>query len=196
MLFIPDNVRRRLLTERDHRPGTVVTVKDRIKAAGLRPTKQRLALGQILFVDHQGHTTADQLHRETVRLGVRMSLATVYNTLNQFADAGLLSRVNLDGEQSYFDINTRDHHHFHVEATGLLIDIPADELTFGKMPSPPDGYRISRIDVLIGLEPVAEAAEADCPISTGCAACGGCGETESGCAGPKPHSRNEKRPHR
>ncbi|MBA8876732.1 iron response transcriptional regulator IrrA [Phyllobacterium myrsinacearum] len=191
MLFIPDNVRRRLLTERDQHPGTAVTVRDRIKNAGLRPTKQRLALGHILFKEQQGHTTADQLHRETVRSGARMSLATVYNTLNQFADAGLLSRVNLDGEQSYFDINTSNHHHFHLQATGLLIDIPAEELTFGKLPSPPDGYRISKIDVLIGLEPVIEA---DCPLSVACTVCGGREEAESGCAGPKPHTWNEKRP--
>ncbi|MBA8901359.1 iron response transcriptional regulator IrrA [Phyllobacterium sp. P30BS-XVII] len=187
MLFIPDKVRRRLLSERDRQSGFSAVVKDRIKAAGLRPTKQRIALGEILFRDHQGHTTAEQLHRQSIKSGVRLSLATVYNTLNQFADAGLLSKVNLDGEQSYFDINISDHHHFYIETQNLLIDIPADELTFGKLPSPPKGYRISKIDVLIGLEPVSAKG---CPgqLSSDCAACSGC------CSSPKLHLLNEKGP--
>lgn len=157
MLFIPDHVRRRLLAGRDQEPAGMA-VRDCLKAAGLRPTRQRLMLGHILFGEHQGHTTADQLHRETIRLGARMSLATVYNTLNQFAGAGLLSKVNLDGEHSYFDVNTGDHYHFHVPETGLLLDISLEELTFASLPAPPQGYRLSKIDVLIQLEPVAAEA--------------------------------------
>ncbi|SDP05535.1 iron response transcriptional regulator IrrA [Phyllobacterium sp. OV277] len=187
MLFIPDKVRRRLLTERDRQSGFSAVVRDRIKAAGLRPTKQRIALGEILFRAHQGHTTAEQLHRQTIKSGVRLSLATVYNTLNQFADAGLLSKVNLDGEQSYFDINISDHHHFYIEAQDLLIDIPADQLTFGKLPSPPEGYRISKIDVLIGLEPVG-ATGCPGPFSNECAACSGCFSR------PNVHPLKEKGP--
>lgn len=193
MLSIPDQVRPRLIAERDKESNARISVKGRIKAAGLRPTKQRLALGSILFGDHQGHTTADQLHREATRSGVRLSLATVYNTLNQFADAGLLTRVNLDGEQSYFDINISDHHHFYIEADNLLIDIPADDLAFRNLPSPPDGYRISKIDVLIALQPIADSG---CPgaLSIECLACGGCAKVGIDDSSPELRSLNAKRP--
>ncbi|QND52363.1 transcriptional repressor [Phyllobacterium sp. 628] len=175
MLFIPDQVRQRLLAERDGR-FTSSAIRAKIKAAGLRPTKQRLALGQILFHHGEGHVTAEKLHRDATRAGHRISLATVYNTLNQFAEAGLLGKVNLDGDQSCFDINVSDHHHFYVEALDLLIDIPASELEFAKLPAPPAGYKISKINVLIQLQPVADAPEPTClgVLSAECEACGRC----------------------
>src|SRR5262245_10510321 len=95
----------------------------RLRTAGLRPTRQRMALAQLLFTDKDRHVTAETLHGEAVAAGESVSLATVYNTLHQFTEAGLLRQVVVDGSRTYFDTNTGDHHHFYREDDGLLIDI-------------------------------------------------------------------------
>jgi Fur family iron response transcriptional regulator len=127
------------------------TVSDRLRLAGLRPTRQRLALAAMLFDGPHRHVTAEQLHAETQDADTRVSLATVYNTLHQFTEAGLLREVLIEPGRSYFDTNTDDHHHFYVEGTGHLQDIPSDSLVLATLPPPPEGMAISRVDVIIRI---------------------------------------------
>lgn len=126
-------------------------VAERLRNAGLRPTRQRVALADLLFREGDRHVTAEQLHEEAVRANVPVSLATVYNTLNQFTRAGLLREVAIDGAKTYFDTNTSNHYHFFMEDTGKLVDIESDELEVSGIPETPDGTRISRIDVIVRL---------------------------------------------
>lgn len=124
---------------------------DRLKDAGLRPTRQRLALARLLFEPGDRHLTAEQLHGEAMNDDVRVSLATVYNTLHQFTQAGLLREVVVEPGRSYFDTNTDDHHHFYDESDGHLEDIPGDQVVMSELPTPPDGKQIARVDVIIRL---------------------------------------------
>ena len=126
----------------------------RLRDAGLRPTRQRLMLGSLLWEredDH--HVTAESLHQQAQQADMSVSLATVYNTLHQFTDAGLLREVVIDAGKSYFDTNTLPHHHFLCEATGELVDIPADKVDISAIPTPPEGSEISGVDVVIRLRP-------------------------------------------
>jgi Fur family iron response transcriptional regulator len=125
----------------------------RLRAANLRPTRQRVALARLLLESRDRHVTAEQLHGEAVAAGIRVSLATVYNTLHQFTDSGLLREVVVEPGRSYFDTNTSDHHHFFCESTGDLQDIPGEELTVTSLPMPPIGTEISRVDVIIRVRP-------------------------------------------
>ncbi len=125
---------------------------NRLREADLRPTRQRLALAKLLF--EQGcdrHVTAETLHEEAQKCGARVSLATVYNTLHQFTDAGLLREIMVDSGKAYFDTNIADHHHFLCERSGQLTDIPAHLVTVADLPSAPDGRRISRVDIVIRI---------------------------------------------
>lgn len=123
----------------------------RLKDAGLRPTRQRLALAKLLFDSRDRHLTAEQLHMEALEEGVRVSLATVYNSLHQFTSAGLLREVVVEPGRSYFDTNIEDHHHFYHEDSGCLQDIPKDQLNIVSLPEAPAGTEISRVDVTIRL---------------------------------------------
>lgn len=125
-----------------------------LRRAGLRPTRQRLALGSLLFGGEDRHVTAEMLHAEAVAAGERVSLATVYNTLHQFKRAGLLREIAVDGTKAYFDTNTSNHNHFLVETDGRLIDIPGNSITIDGLPEPPEGMRISHVDVVVRLVPV------------------------------------------
>lgn len=125
-------------------------IYDKLAAAGMRPTRQRVALGGLLFGAGDRHLTAEELHAEAERAGVRVSLATVYNTLHQFTSAGLLREVAIEGSKTYFDTNTSDHYHFYVESNGELIDID-EQLSIGELPEVPAGKRVARVDVLIRL---------------------------------------------
>ena len=126
----------------------------RLKAAGLRPTRQRLALAKLLFEAPGGcdrHITAEQLHAEAVADNVRVSLATIYNSLHQFTGAGLLREVVVESGRSYFDTNVSDHHHFDFEDSGRLQDIPGEMVQLDNLPSPPGGAKVARVDVIIRL---------------------------------------------
>lgn len=123
----------------------------RLQQAGLRPTRQRLALGRLLFDGHDRHVTAEQLHADAMAARVSVSLATVYNTLNQFTEAGLLREVVVEPGRSYFDTNTDEHHHFFHEGTGELTDIEGRDLTVVHLPEPPAGSKVARVDVVIRL---------------------------------------------
>ncbi|MGQ0741813.1 MAG: iron response transcriptional regulator IrrA [Alphaproteobacteria bacterium] len=123
----------------------------RLREAGLRPTRQRLALAALLFREKDRHVTAEGLHGEAVTAGETISLATVYNTLHQFTEAGLLRQVVVDGSRTYFDTNTGNHHHFYREEDGLLIDIDGAAITVEGVPQPPKGAKVERVDVIIRL---------------------------------------------
>jgi Fur family transcriptional regulator, iron response regulator len=127
------------------------SVEDLLREAGLRPTRQRLALGELLFAGGDRHVTAELLHAEALASGEQVSLATVYNTLHQFKRAGLLRELAIDGSKAYFDTNTSNHNHFFVESEGRLLDIAGDSIRVGGLPEPPAGMRISHIDVVVRL---------------------------------------------
>ena len=123
-----------------------------LRAARLRPTRQRLALARLLFETPDRHVTAEQLHGEAVAAAIPVSLATVYNTLHQFIEAGLLREVVVNSGRSYFDTNVSDHHHFFFEDTGRLLDIPGEHIGMTGLPAPPEGAPIRRVDVIIRVE--------------------------------------------
>ena len=127
----------------------VEPILSRLRAAGLRPTRQRLALARMLLDASDRHVTAEQLHGEAAAASIKVSLATVYNTLHQFTAAGLLREVVVEPGRSYFDTNIDDHHHFFCESTGMLQDIPGAAVTVGQLPRAPAGTEISRVDVII-----------------------------------------------
>src|ERR1051326_7106985 len=126
-------------------------VLGRLRAAGLRPTRQRLALARLLLENGNRHVTAEQLHSEALAAKIPGSLATVYNTLHQFIHCGILREVVVEPGRSYFDTNIDDHHHFFCETTGMLQDIPGNAVIVGQLPEPPEGAEISRIDVIIRI---------------------------------------------
>ena len=132
--------------------GVDISLINRLNDVGLRPTRQRLALAELLFANGHRHITAEQLFDEARRADQRVSLATVYNTLNQFADAGLLHAVTVDQGRTYFDTNVTDHHHFFFEDSGELTDIPADAIKVVGKPKPPAGYEIDDIQVVVRVK--------------------------------------------
>ena len=123
----------------------------RLRGAGLRPTRQRLELADLLFREGDRHLTAETLHDDALKSGIKVSLATVYNTLHQFTQAGLLRQVVVDAARSYFDTNIGDHQHFYAEEDGMLIDIPGETIEVAGVPAPPKGTSIDRVDVVIRL---------------------------------------------
>src|SRR5258708_16570256 len=134
-------------------------VRTMLRDVGLRPTRQRMALGWILFAKGDRHLTAEMLYEEPTKAKVPVSLATVYNALHQFTDVGLLRQVAVDGSKTYFDTNVSDHHHFFVEGENALVDIPNAEVMMDKLPIAPPGYEVARVDVdvEIGLREIGRA---------------------------------------
>ena len=126
-------------------------VKSMLRNVGLRPTRQRMALGWILFGKGDRHLTAELLYEEATRAKVPVSLATVYNTLHQFTEVGLLRQVAVDGSKTYFDTNNSTHHHFFIEGENSVLDIPDSDVMVGNTPTPPEGYEIARVDVVVRL---------------------------------------------
>ena len=127
---------------------------DRLKQAGLRPTRQRLGLARILFEGKDRHVTAEALHQEAVDAGLRVSLATIYNTLHQFTEAGMLRELVVDALSSYFDTNVSHHHHFFYEEDRNLVDIPGKELKVVKLPHPPPGTTVTEVDIIIRVRKI------------------------------------------
>lgn len=125
---------------------------DKLSTAGLRVTQARLALAHLLFGQGDRHVTADALREEALAVGLKISQATVYNTLNQFHAAGLLRQVQVDQARSYFDTNIDAHHHFYVEEEARLIDIAAQEVDVARLPDSPKGYDVDRVEVIIRLD--------------------------------------------
>lgn len=129
----------------------VHALRAKLKEAGLRPTRQRMALGLLLFAKGDRHLTAEKLYEEAQELRVPVSLATVYNGLHVFTEAGLLREVAVDGTKVYYDTNTSDHHHFLVQDSNMLIDIPKVEIDQSVVPELPEGMEIAAIDVVVRL---------------------------------------------
>ncbi|MEZ5910193.1 MAG: Fur family transcriptional regulator [Hyphomicrobiaceae bacterium] len=129
-----------------------IDVSELLRKAGLRPTRQRMALASLLFGEGDRHVTAEKLHEEAVASGERVSLATVYNTLHQFQRAGLLRELAIDGSRAYFDTNTSNHNHFFIEQDGVLVDIPGDGIRVDGLPEPPVGMTVSHIDIVVRLK--------------------------------------------
>ena len=126
-----------------------------LASAGLRPTRQRVALAALLVGDGQNrHVTAEGLHAAAAKAGEPVSLATVYNTLKAFCAAGLIHEISVDGSRSYFDTRLDDHPHFYWEDEGRLTDAPAEDLKIARLPSLPDGAELARVDVVIRLRRV------------------------------------------
>ena len=128
-----------------------------LRHAGLRPTRQRVELGCVIFARVHRHIAAEDLHAEAEAAGVRVSLATVYNALHQFTEAGLLREVAIDANRTYFDTNVTDHHHFFVEGEARLIDMKGD-LEIGRIPSPPAGMEVTAVEVVVRVRRTRAAA--------------------------------------
>jgi Fur family transcriptional regulator, iron response regulator len=131
-------------------------LKAKLRYAGMRPTRQRIALGWLLFAKGPRHITAEKLYDEASAARVAVSLATIYNTLHQFTRAGLLREIAAEGAKTYFDTNVSDHHHFMFESSNRLIDIDRSEIEFAKLPPVPEGMEVARIDVVVRLRPKAD----------------------------------------
>jgi Fur family transcriptional regulator, iron response regulator len=138
----------------DRNMHTQSMIAEKLRGAGLRPTRQRLALAKILFGGGDRHVSAEALHREACAAKVNVSVATVYNTLNQFRAAGLLREVAIEGDRSFFDTNTSNHFHFYHEKEGRLFDIGTDNLEINGLPAAPEGTEIDRIDVIVRLRKI------------------------------------------
>jgi len=126
-------------------------LKSKLRAAGLRPTVQRLSLCQLLFGKGDRHVSAEALHAEAREAGLSMSLSTVYNSLNNFAAAGLLREIAVQGPRTYFHTRTSPHHHFMDEASGRMFDVADGAVEFARLPAPPEGMEIVGCDVIIRL---------------------------------------------
>src|SRR6202008_344685 len=126
-------------------------VNEMLQAAGLRATRQRMALGWLLFGKGARHLTAEMLYEEAALAKVPVSLATVYNTLNQLTDAGLLRQVSVYGTKTYSATNVSAHHHSYLEHNHELVDIPDPNLMLTKMPEVPEGFKIARVDMVVRL---------------------------------------------
>lgn len=123
-----------------------------LTAAGLRPTRQRRTLAALLVGDGKDrHVTAESLYEASRRSGDPVSLATVYNTLKLFTEVNLLTEITVDGARSYFDTRTEDHPHFYWEDEGRVTDAPSESVELSKLPTPPEGMEISKVDIVIRL---------------------------------------------
>lgn len=128
-------------------------IQNKLRNAGLRPTKQRMGLALLLFSKGNRHICADDLHEEAVNAKMTVSKATVYNTLHQFNDAGLLRVVSVDSAKTYFDTNIQEHHHFFIEGENKVMDVPASQINVSCLPEPPKGMEINRVDVIVRVKP-------------------------------------------
>ncbi|EJF85526.1 iron response transcriptional regulator IrrA [Bartonella rattimassiliensis] len=135
---------------------SISMLEKRLRQNGLRPTRQRLELASMIFSQGNRHITAEDLYEEAVKADVPVSLATVYNTLHQFTEAGLLRIIAVEGSKTWFDTNTSDHYHFYIEGENRIFDIPCDlekASIIRNLPKPPAGMEISHVDLIVRLKP-------------------------------------------
>lgn len=126
-------------------------IETRLQSAGLRATPKRVAIGGLLFDGYDRHVTADDVAVLARKAGIRVSLATVYNTLNQFVGAGLMKRITLDTDRTYFDTNVSEHHHLFFEENGVLHDIPGDSIRVEGLPPIPQGQTVRAVEVIVRM---------------------------------------------
>ena len=129
----------------------IMDSKEKLRNAGLRPTRQRMIVADILLNGKNRHFTAEDLQNDIVKFGEQMSLATVYNCLNKFKKVGIINQVESLGETAVFDTNITHHHHFMNEETGELMDFSPKEINLNKLPNIPNGYEKSGLDIIIKL---------------------------------------------
>jgi Fur family transcriptional regulator, iron response regulator len=129
----------------------VHALKKRLRAASLRPTRQRVALGWLLFAKGNRHVTAEMIYEEAKTVHANVSMATVYNTLNQFTEVGLLREIAVEGSKAHFDTNPSPHAHFLLGDTGALIDVASVDLDGVNLPTLPAGYELDRVELVIRL---------------------------------------------
>jgi len=141
------------MVERVGRNVALTSIEQHVREAGLRPTRQRVALAELLFAKGDRHLSAEQLHEEALAAGVAVSLATVYNCLHQFTEAGLLRILAVEGQRTYFDTNTSDHHHFFIEGENTVVDICGGPVTVHNLPEPPEGMEVANVDIVVRLRP-------------------------------------------
>jgi Fur family iron response transcriptional regulator len=123
-----------------------------LAGSALRPTRQRLALAELLVGDGRDrHVTAEELYETAKAAGEKVSLATVYNTLRSFTEAGLMAEISVDGTRSYYDTNVSNHAHYFWEEDGHLSDAPADAISIERVAEPPEGAEIAKLDIVIRL---------------------------------------------
>jgi Fur family transcriptional regulator, iron response regulator len=121
-----------------------------LAGCGIRPTAQRVRIAALLLSAPQ-HLSAEQILASLRASGARISKATVYNTLNLFAEHGLIRQLSVDGARAWFDSNVDPHYHFHDLSSGALIDVPVPEVEFSRLPPPPPGTEVAGIDLVIRL---------------------------------------------
>ena len=131
----------------------ISAVKSRLRSVGLRPTRQRMALGWLLFAKGDRHVSAEMLYEEALRAREPLSLATVYNTLRQFSEVGLLRQVSVSGPKTFFDTNVSEHHHFYNEDDETVVDIPGSEIQVSGLPVAPSKL------ISAGVKPIWSASE-------------------------------------
>lgn len=154
MLEVPEKLRVQMRMQRLMQMQDTSRIRPILQKAGLRPTRQRLILGQFLLSGQHQHISADKLHLLTMQCGFSMSLATVYNTLNQFAEAGLIRKISVSGQRTFFDTNAHNHQHFYLEDEDRMIDIGGVPLMLSPAPQAPAGYTITKIDILVSLKKI------------------------------------------
>lgn len=130
---------------------SALDVGNMLRDAGMRLTRQRIALGRLLYAGGDRHLTAEMLHEEANRARIPVSLATVYNALHQFAEAGLLRELAIDGPKMWFDTNMSEHHHFLIEDENVLVDIPTNGVSIGSLTAVPDGMEVERVEIVVRL---------------------------------------------
>ena len=131
-----------------------IDIFNKLRSSGLRPTKQRVEIAKYLFEREKTfHFTVESLNKLLEKKTTsKFALATIYNTVHAFKDAGHLSEVEVRGKKTYFDTNVSDHHHFYDSENSELIDIDANEIVIQKIPKAPNGKKIKNVEVFINLK--------------------------------------------
>ncbi len=128
-----------------------MSIEDRLRKVGLRPTRQRCDLANLIFRRGDRHFTAEDLQGEALTANIPVSLATIYNNLHQFTEAGLLRTLSMDGSKTWFDTNVSNHYHFLIEGDNEVVDIPSGTVGISSLPTAPEGYDIVHVDVTVRL---------------------------------------------
>ena len=127
---------------------------NKLRSSGLRPTKQRILIAKNLFDTNKTfHFTVEALNKKISKNGnEKISLATIYNTVEAFNDAGYLKEILTSKNKRYYDTNIKSHHHFYDEGSRELTDINYNQVKLSKVPTPPKGKKIKNLEVVIRVQ--------------------------------------------